>query len=219
MDFAKSFDKFRKYTKGEEIFNSVSHGVGALGAIAGTCVLICFAFFYGSPLDIVSCSVYGATLFFLYLMSTLYHSLTNEKAKRVFRVFDHCSIFLLIAGTYTPFTLITLRGALGYTIFGIIWGAAILGIVLNAISLERFRKFSLVCYLLMGWAIIFAIRPLLSGVSTTTLVFLILGGVAYSGGMLFYNLKRYRYMHSIWHLFVLAGSIFHYISIFQIVLS
>lgn len=212
-----SHSSFRKYTKGEEIFNSVTHGVGAAAAIGGTVVLLVFACFHASSLAVASCAIYGGTLFFLYLMSTLYHALVNEKAKRVLRVFDHCSIFLLIAGTYTPFTLITLRGPLGYTIFGIIWGAALLGIVLNAISIERFKKFSLICYLAMGWAIVFAFRPLLADLSALSLVFLGLGGVFYSAGVLFYTRKQYRYMHSIWHLFVLAGSVLHYFSILCIV--
>lgn len=218
MALQNTFDRFRKYTLGEEIFNSVSHGVGAMLSVGASCILVLFAALYGGPLDIFSCLVYGITLTFLYLMSTLYHSFTNEKVKSIFRIFDHCSIFLLIAGTYTPFTLITLRGPLGYTIFGVVWGTAILGIVLNAISLERFKKFSLICYLAMGWAIVFAIRPLLQNISFATLVFLILGGVFYSIGMVFYMLKRYRYTHAVWHLFVLTGSVLHYISILQIVL-
>ena len=138
----------KRYTLGEEIFNSVSHGVGALLAIAGTVVLIVMTALYSDPWGVVSSAVYGGTLIILYTMSTLYHAITNEKAKQVMRVMDHVTIFLLIAGTYTPITLVTLRGTLGWVLFGFIWGAAALGIVLNAIDLERFRKISVVCYII-----------------------------------------------------------------------
>lgn len=203
----------KRYTLGEEIFNSVSHGVGALLAIAGTVVLIVMTALYSDPWGVVSSAVYGGTLIILYTMSTLYHAITNEKAKQVMRVMDHVTIFLLIAGTYTPITLVTLRGTLGWVLFGFIWGAAALGIVLNAIDLERFRKISVVCYIIMGWAIIAAIVPLINSLPTISLVFLLVGGVLYSVGVIFYAIKKIKYFHSIWHLFTIGGSVFHYFAI------
>ena len=152
-------------------------------------------------------------------MSTLYHSLKVNNAKRVFNIIDHCSIFLLIAGSYTPYVLVTLKGALGWTIFGIIWGAAILGIVLNAVDLNKFRKVSMIAYLLMGWAIIFAIKPLWNSLSTPGFIFLLLGGICYTVGAIFYAIgKKKKYMHSVFHFFVLAGSILQFFSIFLYVI-
>lgn len=209
----------KRYSLGEEIFNSVSHGVGTLLAIAGCVVIIVMAAIHCDALSVVSVSIYGATMIILYLMSTLYHALANPKAKEVFRVFDHLSIFLLISGTYTPYTLITLRGKTGYILFGIIWACAIIGITFNAINLKKYEKISTLLYLIMGWAIIFAIKPLLAALQTAGIVFLVLGGVMYTLGVIFFILKKYKYMHSVWHLFVLAGSIFHYFSIlFYVVL-
>ncbi len=207
-------DNKKQYTLGEEIFNSVSHGAGALLAIAGCVVLIVFSAIYGGAWEVVSASIYGATLIILYTMSTLYHALTNPKAKRVFRILDHNTIFLLIAGTYTPYTLVSIRGALGWTIFGIIWGVAILGITLNSVNLEKFKKFSMICYVAMGWAIVLAIKPLVHAIPLISTVFLLIGGVCYSIGIPFYKRKQTKYMHSIWHLFVIAGSVFHYFSVF-----
>lgn len=203
----------KRYTLGEEIFNSVSHGVGALLAIAGTVVLIVMSAIYTDPWGVVSSTIYGATLIILYTMSTLYHALTNEKAKHVMRIMDHATIFLLIAGTYTPITLVSLRGPLGWVLFGFIWAAAVVGIVLNAIDLERFRKISVVCYIVMGWAIIAAIVPLINSMPTISLVFLLTGGIMYSVGIIFYAIKKIRYFHSIWHLFTIGGSVLHYFAI------
>ena len=146
-------------------------------------------------------------------MSTLYHALTNEKAKHVMRIMDHVTIFLLIAGTYTPITLVPLRGVLGWVLFGFIWGAAILGIVFNSIDLEKFRKISVFCYIIMGWAIIFAIVPLIQSMPKLSLTFLLIGGALYSVGVIFYAIKKIKYFHSIWHLFTIGGSVFHYFAI------
>lgn len=203
----------KRYTLGEEIFNSVSHGVGALLAIAGTVVLIVISAIYSDPWGIVSSAIYGATLIILYTMSTLYHALTNEKAKHVMRIMDHATIFLLIAGTYTPITLVSLRGVLGWVLFGFIWAAAIVGIVLNAIDLEQFRKISVVCYIVMGWTIIVAIVPLIKSMSSLSLILLLAGGIMYSVGVIFYAIKKIRYFHSIWHLFTVGGSVLHYFAI------
>lgn len=204
----------KRYTLGEEIFNAVSHGTGSLLAIGGTVVLIVFTAIYADAWAVVSSAIYGASLIILYTMSTLYHAITNEKAKKFFRIMDHNTIFFLIAGTYTPVTLAILRGSLGWVLFGIVWGAAIIGIVLNSIDLERFRKPSIVCYILMGWVVIIAVKPLLSAMPKISLIFLFLGGAFYTVGVIFYAIKKIKYFHSIWHLFTVAGSVFHYFSIF-----
>lgn len=203
----------KPYSLGEEIFNSVSHGIGGLLSIAGSVVLIVFCALYADAWAVVSASIYGASLIILYTMSTLYHAITNNKAKKFFRIMDHDTIFFLIAGTYTPFTLVTLRGPIGWVLFGIVWGAAIIGIVLNSIDLERFRKPSVICYILMGWAIIFAIKPMINALSSVSLIFLLTGGIFYTVGIIFYALKKVKWFHSVWHLFTIAGSVFHFFSI------
>ncbi|MBE6875343.1 MAG: hemolysin III family protein [Ruminococcus sp.] len=203
------------YTLGEEIFNSVSHGVGALLAIAGCIILIVFCHMNRGVIEIVSASVFGASMIILYTMSTLYHALTNPKAKRIFRIFDHDTIFLLIAGTYTPYALCCIKPLwLGITILCAIWAAAAVGITLSSINLEKFSKFSTVCYVIMGWAIVFAIKPLYEQLPAISLIMLIVGGLMYSGGVYFYKKKSVKYFHSIWHLFVLAGTIMHFFSVF-----
>ena len=209
----------KRYTLGEEIFNSVSHGVGALLSIAGTVVLIVFSAIYNNAWAVVSSAIFGASLIILYTMSTLYHAITNDRAKSFFRIMDHNTIFFLIAGTYTPITLVPLRGALGWVLFGIIWGAAIVGIVFNSIDLEKFKKPSLVCYILMGWVIVIAIKPMLENVNVVSLWFLLIGGLFYTVGVVFYSIKRIRYFHSIWHLFTIAGSVFHYFSVLLFIIQ
>lgn len=215
----KSTDITKRYSLGEEIFNSVSHGVGGGLAVAGTVVLIVLAAIYSDAWAVVSCAIYGGSLIVLYTMSTLYHAITNTKAKSFFRIMDHDTIFFLIAGTYTPITLVPLHGALGWTLFGIVWGAAILGIVMNSIDLEKFRKPSVVCYVAMGWVVIFAIKPMLERCSPLSLWFLLIGGVCYTGGIIFYALKSKKYFHSIWHIFTVGGSVFHYFSILLMVIG
>lgn len=212
-------DITKRYTLGEEIFNSVSHGAGGMLAIAGTVVLIVIAALYSNAWGVVSSAIYGASMIILYTMSTLYHAITNKKAKSFFRIMDHNTIFILIAGTYTPYTLVPLRGPVGWTLFGIIWGAAIIGIVFNSISLEKAKKLSLVCYVAMGWAIIFAIKPMIASVTKTSLVFLLIGGIFYTAGIVFYAVKKIRYFHSVWHLFTVGGTVFHYFSILFIMLN
>lgn len=203
----------KRYTLGEEIFNSVSHGIGTVLAVGGTVVLIIMSAILSDAWSVVSSCIYGASLILLYVMSTLYHAISNNKVKSFFRIMDHDTIFFLIAGTYTPYTLVSLHGTVGWILFGIVWGAAILGIVLNSIDLERFKKFSLVCYVMMGWVIIFAIKPMINSLSSLSLVFLLIGGIFYTVGIIFYVIKSVKYFHSIWHLFTIAGSIFHYFSI------
>lgn len=203
----------KRYTLGEEIFNAVSHGAGGLLSIAGTVVLIVLCAVYSDAWSVISACVYGASLIILYTMSTLYHAITNEKAKKFFRVMDHNTIFFLIAGTYTPFTLVTLRGKLGWILFGIVWGSALIGIILNSIDLEKFRKPSVVCYILMGWVIIIAVKPMLNSLPGLSLVFLLLGGIFYTVGVIFYSLKKIKWFHSVWHLFTVSGSVLHYFSV------
>lgn len=207
------------YTLGEELMSAISHGIGFLLSIAALVLCVVFSSIHGNATAVVASSIYGTTLIILYLMSTMYHSLKVNNAKRVFNIMDHCSIFLLIAGSYTPYVLVTLKGALGWTIFGIIWAAAILGIVFNAIDVGKYKKISLIAYLIMGWMIVFAFKPLAEALSTPGLIFLILGGVAYTIGAIFYGLgKKKKYMHSIFHFFVLAGSILQFFSIFLYVI-
>ena len=208
-----------RYTLGEEIFNSISHGAGTLLAIGGTAVLIVLSAIYSTPWAVVSSAIYGASLIILYTMSTLYHAITNNTAKKFFRIMDHNTIFFLIAGTYTPITLAIMGGALGWVLFGIVWGAAAVGIVFNSIDLEKFSKPSIVCYVLMGWVVIFAIKPLIEATSTVFLIFLLLGGIFYTLGIIFYAIKKIKYFHSVWHFFTVAGSVFHYFAIlYEIVL-
>jgi len=198
-----------RYTLGEEIVNAITHGIGALCAAAGVSVLLVTA---ENPWQAVSYAVYGASMVMLFTMSCLYHSFTHPGVKYVMRVFDHTSIFFLIAGTYTPLTLVTLRQQtpwVGWALFGVVWAAAAVGIVLNAVSIERFKKVSMVCYVASGWCVVAAIVPLLSALPTTGLILLGAGGLCYTGGILFYALKI-KYMHGIWHLFVLAGAALHY---------
>lgn len=205
--------KAPKYTLGEEIFNSISHGVGVCLSIAALVLLIVFGSMKGGGYPLAAGLVYGISLIILYTMSMVYHIVQGKKGKAVMRIFDHCSIFILIAGTYTPYLLITLDKALGWTMFGIIWGMAVIGIILNSIDLERFKKFSLICYIVMGWAIIFTIKPIIRNIPTMGVFLLVLGGIIYTVGIIFYIMKRYKYMHSVWHLFVLGGSVCHYLSI------
>lgn len=203
----------RKYSLGEEIFNSISHGVGAGLSIAGTVVLIVTAAIHTNAWGIVSSCIYGASLIILYTMSTLYHSFTNIKAKSFFRIMDHNTIFFLIAGTYTPITLYFLSGVVGWVLFSVVWGAAIFGIVMNSINLEKARIPSIFCYVAMGWVVIFAIKPLIASMPPISLFFLVAGGVFYTLGIIFYAIKKVKYFHSVWHLFTIVGSVLHYFCI------
>jgi len=202
-----------KSINSEEITNAILHGIGLGLAIAALVVLVVLASIFGDVWYIVSFSIYGSTLIILYLSSTLYHSFPKGKVKDIFRIFDHASIYLLIAGTYTPLTLISLRGSLGWTIFGIVWGITVLGIVYKIFWIERFKIFSTVLYIIMGWLVIFAIKPLLAVLNMTSIVFLVLGGVLYTVGTIFYAWDKMKYNHAIWHLFVLGGSICHFFTV------
>ena len=207
-----------KYTKGEEIFNMTSHIVGGVLGIVALVLCVVFAAVHGNGYGVVSGAIYGVTMVILYTMSSIYHGLNpKRKAKKVFQVLDHCSIYLLIAGSYTPFALCTLREystALGWTIFGVIWFVAILGIILNSIDIKKFRVFSMICYLVMGWCIVFKINLLPELLGTAGFVLLLLGGLAYTIGAILYGLgKKHKYMHSVFHLFILLGSLLQFFTI------
>ncbi|KPA09873.1 hemolysin III [Candidatus Magnetomorum sp. HK-1] len=195
---------------GEEIANSIIHGIGAALSIAGLVLLIVFASTYGYALKVVSFSIFGTTLFVLYMSSTLYHSFTSPKVKYVFRIMDHVSIYLLIAGTYTPVVLVGIRGAWGWTLFGIIWGMAVLGIVFKICFMGRFSVVSSIFYLLMGWMVIIAIKPMISTLPTGFLVWLVIGGLSYTIGIIFFAIDKIPFNHVIWHFFVIGGSISHF---------
>ena len=209
--------QLKKYSIGEEIFSGVAHCVGALLSIAATVLLIVFSALRGYIMEMVGSSIYGGTMIVLYTMSTLYHALTNKTAKKVFRIFDHCSIFLLIAGTYTPYCLCTLWGRGGLGILIAIWTCAILGIVFNAIALEKVKSASLVFYVVMGLAILFRLPTLLQLLPLGAIIWMCIAGAVYILGIIFY-LWKVKYMHSIWHLFVLGGSICFFFSIFLYVI-
>ncbi len=207
------------YTLGEEIFSSVSHGVGALLGIAALVLLTIFAAINGDALDVVGVCIYGASLIVLYTISTLYHSLTNETAKKVFKVLDHCSIYLLIAGTFTPMCFSVMR-SLGWKsalLITLIWLAAILGIVLYACFPKKLKILHIILYVSMGWSVLFLMKDLIATLklaqAISTLYFLLAGGIAYTAGVIFYVFKKVKYFHSVFHLFVLAGSICHFFSV------
>lgn len=205
--------KYRKLTVKEEIFNSITHGIGVLLSIAALVILVVLAVGKGDKWHIVSFSIYGSSLILLYLASTLYHSFTKEKIKNLFARFDHAAIFLLIAGTYTPFLLTALRGTFGWVLFGIIWGVAVIGVVIRSIYLTRFRKLMVAMYLVMGWMFVVAVGPMIKNLPLTSIIFLFLGGLFYSVGVVFYMKRNLKYGHGIWHLFVLAGSIMHFFAV------
>ena len=208
------------YTVGEEIFNSVTHGIGAIFSIVALCLMITFsALNGGTAIDIISFSIYGASLIILYTMSTLYHAITNEKAKKVLRIIDHSSVYLLIAGSYTPFALSILKNQDEKRIIILIfvWLLAIIVTVLYSIFKQKVKIFNIVSYIIMGWAVSLLL-PELNNVFTTLnikccLYLLIAGGITYTAGIIFYAIKKVKYFHSIWHLFVLSGSILHFIAV------
>jgi hemolysin III len=212
----------KMYTVGEEVFNSVTHGIGALFGLIGGSIIVTLAVIdnmpkYGnvnsggnSP-TVLACLIYAISLVLLYTMSTLYHAFPFPGVKRLFRIFDHSSVFVLIAGTYTPFMLITLHGqTIGIVIFIVVWSITVVGTAINAIDLKRFSKISLMFYLVMGWCIVIAIKPLIGALAINGLILLFIGGACYTVGCIFYVIKKVHYMHSIWHLFVLAGSVLHF---------
>ncbi len=212
-----------EYTKGEEIFNMVSHIIGAAFGVTALVLCVIFAAIHKNPYAVISSSIYGVTIIILYTMSSIYHGMSAKgTAKKVFQILDHCSIFLLIAGSYTPFCLVMFREyntALGWTIFGIIWGMAILGIVLNSIDIKKYKIFSMICYLGMGWCIIFTANLLPKLLGIKGLILLVAGGISYTIGAIFYGFgKKKKYIHSIFHLFILIGSVLQFFCILLFVI-
>lgn len=205
----------RSQSRGEEIANCVSHGAGFLAAVAAAPVLVISAVKRGSAAGIVGASVFALTMILLYFTSALYHILPRNKAKEVFHILDHGAIYLLIAGTYTPFTLGVLRGVWGWTLFGLVWGIAVVGVVLKSIGGVKYKRLSTLLYLAMGWLIIIAVKPLWLNMPSRGLFWLAAGGVAYTAGVGFYAAKRIRYAHFIWHLFVIAGTACHFVAVLR----
>jgi hemolysin III len=203
----------RAWSMGEEVAHSVTHGIGLLASVAGLVILVILAAATRDPWRITACAVYASTLVLLYAASTLYHALSTTRARKALRVLDHSAIFLLIAGTYTPFALVSLRGPWGWTLFGIVWGLALLGITAKAVFGARWPIVSTAIYVGMGWVVLVAAKPLVANVPAGAIAWLLAGGVAYTAGLVFYAWTRLRYSHAIWHLFVLAGSVCHYVAV------
>ncbi len=202
--------QWRTQSAGEEIANSISHGIGALIGVAALVLLVVFAAKNGNVWGVVSFSIFGSTLILLYTASTLYHAFRGEKVKRFFKLMDHASIYLLIAGTYTPIMLTVMRGGWGWSLFGIIWGLAILGVLFKVLFIGRFKVVSVLIYLLMGWLIIIAFKPMLAAVPPGFIMWLFIGGGCYTLGVIFYAWRTFPFHHMVWHLFVLGGSISHF---------
>lgn len=212
------FSLFRPQTMLEEVFNSITCGVGFCLSLAALAVLVVSASLQRDAWRIVSVSIYGVSLVLLFLFSLLYHSIPSQKAKHVFEILDHCTIYVLIAGTYTPFALVTLRGPWGWSLLGTVWGLALFGILFKVFFINRFRVFSAIVYLLMGWLIVIAIRPLSRHLAVPGIGWLAAGGIIYSIGLLFYSWKKMLFHHTVWHLFVLAGCSCHFFAVLFYVL-
>lgn len=210
------------YTLAEELMNSISHGLGAILSVAVLVLCIVVSVIHKNPYAVVSVSIYGATSIVLYSASTLYHSFKVNNAKRIFRIIDHSSIYLLIAGTYTPYVLITLREvspALGWSIFGVIWGCAIIGIIFTSINMNKFKVIGMILYIVMGWMIVFTFKTLITNISIKGIYLMITAGITYTIGAILFGLgSKIKYMHSLFHLFVLAASIQFFFSIFLYVI-
>ena len=214
----KDITTFNGQCKAEEVANAVTHGIGAALAAAGTIVMLVFAAQRSDLVGIVSVSIYGFSMIFLYMMSTLYHAISNFKAKRILQKLDHCSIFVLIVGSYAPVCLSLIGGTLGWTLFAVNIFCAIAGIIANAISVKKFHNISLVLYLVMGWSVVTAVRPLMQVIGLDGFMMLMAGGLLYSIGVVFYKMKKRRFMHSVWHLFVLGGStLLYFFMLFNVV--
>jgi hemolysin III len=205
----------KRYSAGEEIANSVTHGLGALLSMAALVLLVVFAALRGNARHVASYAVFGSSLIVLYTMSTLYHAITAPRAKRVLEILDHSSIYILIAGTYTAFALTALPTAMGWWVFGIEWALAAAGITIKAVWFDRFKILSVLGYLAMGWLIAVAFGQLSVRLPASSLACLVAGGVAYTVGAVFYVLKNVKWFHAVWHLFVLAGSVLHFFSALQ----
>ncbi len=202
-----------RYTIQEEIFNSITHGIGALLSIAALVILVAFASINGDVIQIISFSIYGFTLFFLFTSSTLYHSIFHEKSKQVFRILDHIAIYLVIAGSYTPIALVAMKGTWGWIIFVLVWSMAAMGIILKIFTINQSKFFSTFLYIIMGWLIVIASKPMMNTLPPGLFMWLLLGGLIYTLGIVFYICKKIPFNHGIWHIFVLGGTIIHYLGI------
>jgi hemolysin III len=201
------------FTKMEEVVNCITHGIGALLSIAGFVILVVMASIYGSQCHVVSFSVFGSTMLMLYLASTIVHGLPEGRVKRLFQIFDHSSIYFFIAGTYTPFLFLAVKGAIGWILFGIVWGFAVAGTVFKCFFVNQFLYTSTTLYVAMGWLIVFAWKPLVASLPSKGMMFLVLGGILYTVGAIFYVWRGFKFHHAIWHLFVLAGSTAHFLAV------
>lgn len=210
--------KQNRYSAREETANSITHGLGIPLSVVALGYLTVYANIHGNALHIVSVSIYGLSLIFLYTASTLYHFVQDPDKKNMLQTLDHVAIYLLIAGTYTPFTLVNLQGPWGWSIFGVIWCLALVGTVIQFDKTGRWRTISLALYVTMGWTVLVALKPLIANVATAGIILLLLGGLAYTFGILFYRWKKLKFHHAVWHLFVLAGSIFHFLAVLFYVL-
>jgi hemolysin III len=206
------------FTRGEEIANAITHGVGAVLSIVGLTLLIVLSSLEGTPWHVISFTIYGVTMLLLYVSSTLVHSFPEGKAKDLFEIFDHSSIYLFIAGTYTPFLFIAVKGTTGWTLFGIVWGIALAGIVFKAFFVKKFLFISTILYVFMGWMIVFAWDSLTQNIAHQGIVLLVVGGVLYTIGAVFYVWRGFRFHHMIWHMFVLGGTVLHFLAIILYVL-
>ncbi len=206
------------YNIKEEIASSVTHGIGAALSVAALVILVVFASKQGDPWRIVSSIIFGSSMIMLYLSSTFYHAFQNPKLKSLFKVFDHASIYLLIAGTYTPFLLVSIRGAWGWSLFGVIWGLALFGIIFKAFFIHKFRILSTLMYVFMGWIVVIAMKQMLLKIPPGGMILLVLGGLSYTFGVIFYINKKIKFNHAIWHLFVLGGTTLHFFAILLFVL-
>jgi hemolysin III len=202
----------------EEVANCATHGVGLALSVAGFVALVALAYAHGDAWHLASCGVYGASLVALYLASTLYHGARAPRAKQFFQALDHCGIYILIAGTYTPFTLVTLRGPWGWTLFGLVWGLALAGILFRLLFGTRYRPLAVASYVVLGWLCVVAVKPILELVPLGALAWIAAGGLTYTAGVFFFAAKRIPHHHAIWHLFVLGGSICHYVAVLLYVL-
>ncbi|MCH7412341.1 hemolysin III family protein [Belliella sp. R4-6] len=207
----------RKQTLQEEFANSISHGIGILFSVVAIALLVTFSVLNGSAIHIVSCSLFGGSIMLLYTFSTLYHAVQDVKVKAWLRTLDHIGIYFLIAGTYTPFLLLAVQGTLGWIFFGIIWGLTAFGVVYKIFYINKFKKASLILYLSMGWLALFVIKPLFENLSTPTLSLIAAGGLSYTLGTIFYTKPNMMFAHTLWHLFVLMGTILHFIAIMYLI--
>lgn len=206
------------FSKKEELANSITHGVGALLSISALVILIVYASLYGTVWHVVSFTIFGVTMFILYMSSTLLHSFPEGKAKDIFEIFDHSSIYFFIAGTYTPFLLVVIKGTLGWSLFGIVWGLAIAGTVFKCFFVKKYLFSSTALYVVMGWLIVFAWKPLVNNLSLEGMTYLAIGGALYTLGAIFYVWRGFKYHHAVWHLFVLAASVAHFFCVLFYVL-